>query len=333
MAPVIDHMFNPTSAPSATPSAAPITPAPTPAPVSPAPTSGSDGDSTGGSSSSSCFSAVSTVQVEGRDEAVVMKNLKLGDKILTRGGWQPIYAFGHQDKSHWATFIQISTAEETLHGPLEVTPEHMVYVSNKRTPVRADSIQVGETLLTFQTAGEKPVATLVTKISKIDRPGLYAPLTRDGTILVNGVVVSNYVAVQNNDGSVQLAANADQHIVLPLHQADLAHMALSPLRLICESVSPKFCEATFHDSRTGMHKFVANWLDFVAWSEKQPLLLQIILLVLGSSLTSIFWALELTLIAGSTSIGALLLASIIMKTVIRRWGSSQTNNALVKKQL
>ena len=338
LAPVIDHMFNPTPAPTPAPSAAPTpppTPVPTAAPVSApvsAPTGGGGGGgSGGGSSSSSCFSAVSTVQVEGKEEPVAMKDLKLGDKVLTSNEFQPIYAFGHQDKSRLASFLQISTAEETHLGPLEVTGEHMVYVSNKRAPVRSDSIQVGDTLLFSEAVGEHPVATLVTKITMIDRPGLYAPLTRDGTIVVNGIVASNYVVVQKNDGSVQLTANANQPMVLPLHQADLAHIALSPLRLICEKVSPKFCEPRFHDSETGMHKFVANWLDFVAWSENQPFLLQMILLALGLLLTCALWALELTLIASSTSIGTLLLVSITMKVVSHRWDFSRANNVLAKK--
>jgi hypothetical protein len=114
-----------------------------------------------------CFSASTLVNILGRDSAIPMKDLKVGDQVLTSQGdgqmdkYQSVYAFGHIDPNVLATFVRIYT-KDTADTPLELTAEHMVYVYGKTRPVRSDSIQVGDIL-----RGHNGSASTVTKISTI----------------------------------------------------------------------------------------------------------------------------------------------------------------------
>lgn len=107
-----------------------------------------------------CFSAVATVQVEGKGP-VAMKDLQVGEKVLTASNdFEPVYAFGHRHLTHTAKFIQ-------FNGGLEITGAHLVFIEGKVNPVRADSVKVGD----FLQGGE------VKSIKTIQRSGLYTPLT------------------------------------------------------------------------------------------------------------------------------------------------------------
>ena len=60
--------------------------------------------------------------------------------------YEPIYAFGHWDPTQVADFVQIYMEESK--EPLEMTPEHLVFLqSQPQTPVRADALVVGDVLL------------------------------------------------------------------------------------------------------------------------------------------------------------------------------------------
>merc|ERR1712157_196443 len=94
-------------------------------------------------------------------------------------------------------------------------------------------IRVGDTLMSQK-------KKVVSKITTVQRRGAYAPFTYSGMALINGVVVSNYIAMKNDN------------ILVP-HW--LAHAALTPRRLYC-NLFWKQCE---NEARTD-DEGIADWI-------------------------------------------------------------------------
>jgi hypothetical protein len=165
---MIGEMFPPTSAPSTT--VAPSTPAPS---VSSVPsmqpsTTGAPSDSLAPSLRSGvpsmqpsaitsapsvklpilpvsplpkkfCFSGESTLQVKSNKGTTLMKDIKIGDEVLTATGkYERIYSFGHRHESIEAEFLQL------IPSGLEISGDHMLMVDGHFTP--ASSVQVGDEL-------------------------------------------------------------------------------------------------------------------------------------------------------------------------------------------
>lgn len=203
--------------------------------------------------SSFCFSSVATVQVQGKG-ATSMKDLNVGDKILTGNQvYQTVYAFAHREHTKTIDFIQLHSKE---HGmPLEISREHLVFLAGKTNPVRADWVEVGDILQSGDHRGVE-----VSKITSIARQGLYAPLTLDGTLVVNGIKASSYISLQKNAPEyVQL-----QNGVQAMSQHNLIHLALSPFRMVCMGLSSNLCQMNEKDGMPSMVYWgiqVAQWLD------------------------------------------------------------------------
>ena len=123
-----------------------------------------------------CFSEVATVQVLQADRTevtVAMKDLKIGDRILTgMNQYQTVYAFAHHKPTKAARFYQIHS--EHADRPLEVTADHLVFLGDKKHPVAAANIKVGDILRSSMGHSQ------VTKISWINRHGKRASLRRQG---------------------------------------------------------------------------------------------------------------------------------------------------------
>jgi hypothetical protein len=217
-------------------------------------------DDMGGLNNIMCFSEKSTVQVEGKGK-VAMKDLNVGDRVLTARDdgdeeelYQPVYAFAHRHPTKSADFLQFRVKH---HGgaPLEISGQHMVYLSGKENPVRADTIQVGDALQTTEDDGGNGT---VTRIRTVPRVGVYAPLTPKGTIVVDGFVASTYLSLQNDKGENIIELKEGIHVVT--HQ-QYFHMALAPFRLWCMGISSNMC--TNYD-QDGM----PHYISFLLWSHE-----------------------------------------------------------------
>jgi len=198
-----------------------------------------------------------------------MKDLQVGDYVVTsntKNPYQLVYAFAHYESNKSLNYYQIHTERELR--PLEASEEHLLYVSNKLGPVRADSIRVGDVLH----ARHNTFAT-VTNIKRIRARGMYAPLTTDGKILVDGIVASSYVDISaKSDEFVEVSG-----IVLPIPQADVIHLWLSPLRLACTlGINSMFFKGY---NVNGMNQYVQFGIDFAHWIEQQNMLLQFVVFV------------------------------------------------------
>lgn len=86
-------------------------------------------------------------------------------------------------------------------------------------------VQIGDTL---KGSGDGPV----TQISKVTRRGVYAPaFTTSGTIVVNGVAASTYIALQASP-TLKIGSMSTQ-----VSFQDLAHTFGAPHRLYCRLFS------------------------------------------------------------------------------------------------
>ena len=230
----------------------------------------SDDSGGGGIGGIGCFSESSTVEVM-RKGTVRMSNLEIGDEILTGNSQQeylPVYAFGHHSKHAKAKFYQIATIKDET--PLEMTGEHLVFVQGKVNPVRADSVQVGDILL-----GNDGSGAAVSAVSMVEKMGLYAPLTASGSLLVNGVVASSYVALQDTDKEYLQISGGSQINVLS-HNT-FAHLFMTPFRLLCMGVSDNLCQAYDLD---GIPRLVGFVMKTVKKTGKQNMFVQVLFFAL-----------------------------------------------------
>lgn len=239
-----------------------------------------------------CFSGDTTVQVLKNSEVATKKmmDLTVGERVRTGDNtFEPVYAFGHRDVDNKLDYIKLSIGKSES---IELSKEHLIFANGKAT--RADNVKIGDIL----SKDENP--TEVTKISKIqNKKGMYAPLTAGGTIVVNRVLASTYVALQ----SESLSNTADIKIggiTLPfLDQHSAIHLVISPLRIICgmSRSSLGVCQGEY-DNDDGINAYVAWGMDTIAFMEQQPVLIQV-LVVLFSLVASLALGFFETVVLGA----------------------------------
>jgi hypothetical protein len=145
---------------------------------------------------------VNTVNVKDKG-SVTMDQVHIGDYVhIGQGKYSKVYSFSHIDRDLEAEFFQIHLID--LDAPLELTPDHMVYVFGH--PVRGSDVKVGDML------GEH----MVSSVQVIKRRGVYAPVTYSGNLLVSGVSVSSYVAVLDDFSAP--AQHVASHVITGLHR-------------------------------------------------------------------------------------------------------------------
>jgi hypothetical protein len=270
-----------------------------------------------------CFSGDTLVHVqqhhpaaEAEDVVLLrpMKDLHVGDVVLTdhpSEPYQPVYMMAHRDRTVPTAYLQLfteplSTTNTTIGSsstPLEISQDHMVYLANTTTPVPAQSIQVGDRLRTSSSRKEDPEeannVVVVTQIRQITRPGLYAPLTPHGTIVVtpNKIVASTYVSILPD---LLLASQQKTW-----HPSTVSHIWLSPLRLLCLVGEGTFLanHVCSHNSSSlneqGMNYVIARGLKVAQWinqhSDDNNWLVGNLLLWVSLMVTGPFRILELVL--------------------------------------
>jgi len=236
---------------------APPVPPPVSSPIS-LPPSPSVGSPTG--ETTSCFSGSSSVQVLDKG-ATRMDALKIGDKVLSSfGAYYEVFSFSHYDAEIPTEYIQIQTTASNNDAPLEISPEHMLYVcqhgpnSEKATLLPAGLVQVGEFLVLGK---EDHLSCIEVKsLSKVTRRGAYAPLTTNGNLVVNGVLASSYIA-QPAFAKSQISYD-QQHWV--------QHVALAPYRFYCGLVV-NGCGEEVYNEASGLSYAAAMWVPVLHWLE------------------------------------------------------------------
>jgi len=239
-----------------------------------------------------CFSELMTAEVlsnnkEQDSTLVAMKDLRIGDRVkTTTGRYEAVYAFGHFHETKATTFLSIQTTAPS--APLEITGDHLIFVNDKKSPVRADSIRVGDVL--HHRPGVHATTAVVTYISKVSREGIYAPLTLDGTIVVNEIAASSYAAIsaKSTSENIEIAGWS----FFGINQADAIHLTLSPLRILCSTNGSTFSICKGLDNRTRMNKYVAWGVGTIHWAETQNVVLQSVMMTLGLLMGVFIWVLE-----------------------------------------
>lgn len=229
-----------------------------------------------------------------------MKDVQIGDHIRTSATeYQPVYSFAHYHPTRKGKFLVVQTSNHNITNqyPLEISGEHLLYLLGKRTPVRAKTVHVGDKL--------EPAGATIVSISSVEKDGLYAPLTPDGSFLVfqpgwpvtatngtgNGMVkVSSYAAIvqhQTKSDYVQWQDGTN----LPISQHRGIHMLLTPFRLICASgfASDDICNS--YDEE-GFPHHISWGIGILGWANQQPKLLQLVMFALATIVFGILVALE-----------------------------------------
>mmetsp|Transcript_16882 Transcript_16882/g.24983 ORF Transcript_16882/g.24983 Transcript_16882/m.24983 type:complete len:574 (-) Transcript_16882:97-1818(-) len=220
-----------------------------------------------------CFSPENDVIVADKGR-VPMNELKIGDMVQTGGGkFSRIYSFGHYAPNSKSEYLQLHVENRNI--PLEITKDHMVFVETRGT-VPAFAVSVGDSLLVADSNVAK-----VKKITTVNRVGAFAPFTESGTIVVNGVLASSYVSLQEDESGSLVVGGTK---ILSMHW--LAHALQAPHRLICH-LSTSFCDNETY-TKEGISHWVHGPLIFSKWLLRQPSLLlgiaSIPLLLLGMAM-------------------------------------------------
>jgi len=139
-----------------------------------------------------CFPG--TAQVTVQDKGVIAMNaLALGDAVLTdQNTYERVYSFGHADAKLWSDdYVQLRTAASG--NTVELSRDHMVFVEGGRA-LPAAHIKVGDALVLASGSVDT-----VESVRRVARQGAFAPFTPSGTIVVNGVKASSFVAFQESE--------------------------------------------------------------------------------------------------------------------------------------
>merc|ERR1712086_654813 len=134
-------------------------------------------DDCGDISVDSCFPASTLVETESRG-AVEMKEVLVGERIKTAEGFSEVLFFAMRNPIAHAQCWEISTDSHSL----VLTHSHGLFKEDGSV-VQVMHVSVGDSILS---------AGVVTSTERVKCTGLVAPVTRAGTIVVNGVITSDY---------------------------------------------------------------------------------------------------------------------------------------------
>lgn len=158
-----------------------------------------------------CFPETSWVRTA-YGEKMRLDQLDIGDEILCidqNGQFtlSPVIAFLHRSPNEKKTFIQIET--DSGHT-LSITPKHLIFVPEDKhindldqsgssgiVAQMAREVQIGQDILIQDNAKQFRSAKVV-QINVVIERGLYAPLTEEGTVIVNDILASSYSHVNSH---------------------------------------------------------------------------------------------------------------------------------------
>jgi hedgehog protein len=157
-----------------------------------------------------CFPSDATVEVLDVGK-VQLSSLKIGQQVRViddknQISYSPIIAFLHRELDEQATYKRIRTKNTVI----ELSARHLIERQNDGF-VWAEKLEKGDKILVLSSKhANKTNWEEIIDINEVDKQGLMAPLTEQGTIIVNNVHTSCYAIVKSHT---------------------IAHFALSPYRL------------------------------------------------------------------------------------------------------
>jgi hedgehog len=157
-------------------------------------------DSSQASHSSGCFTSDSTVQTE-TGEIRRLSQLKVGERILSVNSkgemvFSEVIMFLDRDINQTREFVQIKTSGGAT---IRTTPAHLLPVwkphQHETKYLYADQVEENDFLLVNVNNNLEPQR--VTEVRAIRSRGFIAPLTREGTVVVDSVAASCYALVNS----------------------------------------------------------------------------------------------------------------------------------------
>lgn len=167
--------------------------------------------------SGGCFPASASVTLQDGSKKAV-QDLQVGDKVLAandEGGliYTDFIMFVDQESATRRMFYVIETESEQK---ITLTAAHLLFVVNNATDdlhamtaVFASQVKPGQKVFVFDDLQNQLKSVTVKRIYMQEHEGSYAPLTVQGTIVVDQVLASCYAVIEDHN---------------------LAHWALAPVR-------------------------------------------------------------------------------------------------------
>ncbi|XP_034662896.1 protein hedgehog [Drosophila subobscura] len=163
-----------------------------------------------------CFTPESTALLES-GVAKPLSELSIGDRVLSMdSNGQPVYSevilFMDRNLEQMQNFVQLHTDGGAV---LTVTPAHLISVWHPERQqldyVFADRVEELNYVLVRDAATGELRPQRVVRVGSVRSKGVVAPLTREGTIVVNSVAASCYAVIDSQS---------------------LAHWGLAPMRIL-----------------------------------------------------------------------------------------------------
>lgn len=200
-----------------------------------------------------CFPSAAEVSVQLEDGTVAtraMERLRVGDHVLTLTGFSKVFAFMDHAVDTESEYVQFETASGHR---LSLTADHIVFAGAEKTPVLAESVAEGDLLWTAAGARAEFAPSRVVGVRRALERGMHAPLTLQGSVVVNGVLSSSYAKAR--------ALRWGNRTLMSGH--DLGKALHEPLRIACGQV-PSLCGEEWH-SPEGRHAWTQLILDNFGW--------------------------------------------------------------------
>jgi len=152
-----------------------------------------------GKPSSSCFSGPSQILLEdGNFKA--LSDISIGDQVLINkdNTYEPIIGFIHAKHEDFFEFLAIAVRSTmyNVSSTILVSANHLIFDFDSGDARFAGKFHVGDRVQLIHNS--QIVSGEIIRVELTKQQGFYAPLTKSGTIVVNGVLASNYATVSNH---------------------------------------------------------------------------------------------------------------------------------------
>ncbi|EDO36215.1 predicted protein, partial [Nematostella vectensis] len=156
-----------------------------------------------------CFPSAAQVELDS-GERVAMSELRIGDAVKTtdkqgEAFYTKVVTFLQREPSHLAKYYTLMTESG---AQVTMTESHLIFTKNlqvssnglhRRDAVYAARVRPGDYVY-VQTPGEDTThAEKVVGVALGREVGAFAPVTAEGTMLVNGVLVSCFADISDHD--------------------------------------------------------------------------------------------------------------------------------------